>query len=287
MSYVFHRGEFIAANQANITPDNRGFRFGDGFFETMRGMSGKVLFLSTHFKRIIDTASALKMQLPESFSEAQLRHQVQGLLQRNQHLAGARIRITFFRKSAGFYRPDHDDMAYMIESQNLPEEAFTLNDKGKIIDIYQDFKKDLNKLSQFKTLNSQLYVMAAIHARDKGWDDALIQNAKFAIIEACASNLFIVSNGVLYTPTLEDGPIAGTMRMNIINLAIDHKIKVYECTINPHNMLSADEVFLTNAVRGVEWVVGYRTKRYYNDMARRMTGLLNDLAQQDVASLNL
>ena len=147
--------------------------------------------------------------------------------------------------------------------------------------------KDLNKLSQFKTLNSQLYVMAAIHAREKGWDDALIQNAKFSIIEACASNLFIVSNGVLYTPTLDDGPIAGTMRMNIINLAIDHKIKVYECTINPHNMLSADEVFLTNAVRGIEWVVGYRTKRYYNDMARKMTSLLNELALQDIAQHSL
>ena len=282
MNYVFHRGEYIAANQATITPDNRGFRFGDGFFETMRGMHGKVLFLSNHYKRITDTAAALKMQLPEQFSEAQLRHQIQGLLQRNQHMTGARIRITFFRKSAGFYRPDQDDMAYMIESQLLPDEAFTLNEKGKIIDIYQDFKKDLNKLSQFKTLNSQLYIMAALHARDKGWDDALIQNAKFSIIEACASNLFIVSNGVLYTPTLDDGPIAGTMRMNIINLAIDNKIKVYECTINPHNMLSADEVFMTNAVRGVEWVVGYRTKRYYNDMARKMTTLLNELSLQDI-----
>ena len=70
--------------------------------------------------------------------------------------------------------------------------------------------------------------------------------------------------------------------MNIINLAIDNKIKVYECTINPHNMLSADEVFMTNAVRGVEWVVGYRTKRYYNDMARKMTTLLNELALQDI-----
>jgi branched-chain amino acid aminotransferase len=141
-----------------------------------------------------------------------------------------------------------------------------------------DFKKEINKLSVFKTLNCQLYVQAAIYARDKGLDEALIQNSKLSIIESNSSNLFIVSNGVLYTPTLEDGPVAGTMRMNIINLALENKIKVYECTLNPHNLLAADEMFLTNAVRGIEWVVGYRTKRYFNDMSKRLVAVLNESA---------
>jgi branched-chain amino acid aminotransferase len=141
-----------------------------------------------------------------------------------------------------------------------------------------DFKKDINKLSVYKTLNCQLYVMAALSARDKGLDESLIQNNKLSIIESTSSNIFIVSNGVLYTPTLEDGCVAGTMRMNIINIALENKIKVYECTLSPHNLLAADEMFLTNAVRGIEWVVGYRTKRYYNDMSKRMMALLNETA---------
>jgi branched-chain amino acid aminotransferase len=68
------------------------------------------------------------------------------------------------------------------------------------------------------------------------------------------------------------------MRMNIINLALENKIKVYECTLNPHNLLAADEMFLTNAVRGIEWVVGYRTKRYFNDMSKRLVAVLNESA---------
>jgi branched-chain amino acid aminotransferase len=67
--------------------------------------------------------------------------------------------------------------------------------------------------------------------------------------------------------------------MNIINLALENKIKVYECTLNPHNLLAADEMFLTNAVRGIEWVVGYRTKRYFNDMSKKLIGLLNESAK--------
>jgi branched-chain amino acid aminotransferase len=279
MSYVFHKGEFIDDSATHIAKDNRAFRFGDGFFESLRIVNGKALFLESHFARIKATAQALKIQPGEDFSLESLRSQVQELLQRNGITEGGRMRITFYRKSTGFYLPKQDEMTYFIEAEPLPDNEFVLNATGRQVDIFMDFKKEINKLSVFKTLNCQLYVQAAIYARDKGLDEALVQNSKLSIIESNSSNLFIVSNGVLYTPTLEDGPVAGTMRMNIINLALENKIKVYECTLNPHNLLAADEMFLTNAVRGIEWVVGYRTKRYFNDMSKKLITLLNQSAK--------
>lgn len=279
MSYVFHKGEYINENQAFITKDNRAFRIGDGFFESMRVIEGKVLFLENHYARVIDTLKALKMAVPEHFTLELFHQQIQGLLSRNGIQKGGRLRITFYRKSSGYYLPHTDDMCYLIESEPLMDNEFVLNPIGKTLDIFTDFKKDVNKLSIYKSLNAQLYIMAALHSREKGWDDALIQNNKLAIIESISSNIFIVSNGVLYTPSLTDGCIAGTMRMNIINLALDNKIKVYECTLNPQNLLAADEIFLTNAVRGIEWVVAYRTKRYYNDMSKRLIQLLNQTAK--------
>lgn len=278
MSYVFHRGEYINENQAMIAKDNRAFRLGDGFFESMRVVNGKVLFLENHYARVIDTLKAIKIDAPENFTLDAFRNQIQGLLQRNNVTKGGRVRATFYRKSTGYYLPHSNDLGYLIESEPLLDNEFTLNTIGKTIDIFTDFKKDVNKLSIFKSLNAQLYIMAALHSKEKNLDDALIQNNKFAIIESISSNIFIVSNGVLYTPTLQDGCVAGTMRMNIINLALDNKIKVYECTLNPQNLLAADEVFLTNAVKGIEWVVAYRTKRYFNDMAKRMTQILNQSA---------
>jgi branched-chain amino acid aminotransferase len=278
MSYVFHKGEFLSDASATIAKDNRAFRFADGFFESMRIVNGNALYLESHYARIKATAAALKIHPTEDFSLDSLRSQIQELLQRNDIQAGGRMRITFYRKSTGFYLPKQDEMTYFIEAEPLPDNEFVLNSTGRLVDIFMDFKKEVNKLSVFKTLNCQLYVQAAIHARDKGLDEALIQNNKLSIIESNSSNLFIVSNGVLYTPTLEDGPVAGTMRMNIINLALENKIKVYECTLNPHNLLAADEMFLTNAVRGIEWVVGYRTKRYFNDMSKRLVAVLNESA---------
>ena len=139
-----------------------------------------------------------------------------------------------------------------------------------------DIKKQKNFLSNFKTKNGLMYVMAAINAKERNLDDVLIANDRGGILESSSCNLFVVSNGVLYTPGLEEGCLAGTMRMQIINLALTNGIKVYECNILPQNLLAADEIFLTNAIRGVNWVSGYRTKRYFNNMSRKLVALLND-----------
>jgi len=275
MEFVFHRGEYLLRNQATIYVDDRAHRFGDGFFESIRVANGKPQFLKNHFARIAETIKILKIQ-PSNFEYEQLTEEIEGLLKRNEIHEGGRMRITFYRKSKGFYLPKENDMDYFIEVEPIPHNHFELNETGKIIDIYTEVKKDPNRFANFKTLNAQLYIMASIFAEEKNWDDALIQNTKLAIIEATASNIFLVSNGVLYTPSLTDGCVGGTMRMNIINLALENKLKVYECTINPQNLLTADEVFLTNAIRGVEWAASYRTKPYQNNISKRFIQLLND-----------
>jgi branched-chain amino acid aminotransferase len=274
MEYVFHRGEYVLRNQATIHVDDRAHRFGDGFFESIRIANGKIQFIDGHFLRIQETIKALKIK-PSDFSLERLQQEMEGLLLRNEITEGARMRVTFYRKSKGFYLPKEHDLDYFIEVESIPNNHFELNPTGKIIDIYTDVKKDPHRYAGFKTLNTQLYVMASIFGEEKGWDDALIQNTKQAIIEATASNLFLVSNGVLYTPALTDGPVGGTMRMNVINIALENKFKVYECTINPQNLLTADEVFLTNAIRGIEWVSSYRSKPYQNVVSGKLIELLN------------
>jgi branched-chain amino acid aminotransferase len=160
---------------------------------------------------------------------------------------------------------------YPYESNN-----YELNSKGLEIDQFTDIKKQKNCLSTYKTKSGLIYVMAAVHAVEKKLDDVLIVNDKGSILESSSCNLFVVSNGVLYTPGLDEGCLAGTMRMQIINLAINNGIKVYECNILPQNLLAADELFFTNAIRGINWVGGYRTKRYFNNMSRKFVALLND-----------
>jgi branched-chain amino acid aminotransferase len=199
------------------------------------------------------------------------------LIQKNGLSKGGRVRLTVSRSSAGFYRPeDENGLDYHIAAYTMPENGFALNEKGLIVDIYTDFRKQINRMAYFKTLNCQLYIMASVHAKQKGLDNVLLTNENDCIIEAANSNLFIVSNGVLYTPPLADGCLGGTMRMEVINTAIRHDIKVYETTLRPQNLLVADEVFLTNATLGIQWVSAYRQKRYYHNQAQRLVQYLNE-----------
>ncbi len=280
MQYLFTRGEFFPADSPVIRINHRGLRYADGFFETIRIFNGKPLFLDHHFSRILEGLKAYKIERDVNFTLQKLEREIFELLQKNGIHEGGRIRITLSRDGEGFYLPTTNRLDYIIEARPLDNNRFALNEEGKVTELYPEMKKDINRLSMYKNLDSKLYVQASIYARENNLHDVLIQNYKGGIIESTTSNFFLVSNGVLYTPGLEDGPIAGIMRMQVINLALDHNIKIYECTLNPQNLLAADELFVTNAVQGVQWVGSYRTKRYYNEMAHRINGLLNDLADR-------
>ncbi|MBI3136829.1 MAG: aminotransferase class IV [Bacteroidetes bacterium] len=275
-AYVNNNGVMIPADSYSIRSGNRAYIYGDGLFESIRVVNGKPINLENHLKRLSEGMKMLRMTVPEKFSLQFFEEEIQALCQQNNIEKGGRIRLSIDRKQGGFYMPHNNEVEYFIEANSLPNNGFLLNEAGYKIDQFEDMKKQINKLSSFKTKNGLLYIMAKLRARETGLDDLLIQNDRMGIIEGGSANLFIVSNGVLYTPGLDSGCLGGTMRMQIINLALAHNIKVYECNISPQNLLVADEVFLTNAIEGIIWVGSYRTKHYINYLSSQLIDRLNE-----------
>lgn len=274
--FVNNNGKLISSTGYTISAGNRGYSYGDGLFETIRVMNGKVINFAHHFSRLSEGAKAMKMRLPAFFTIEFFQQQMDELIQACKVTEGARIRLSIDRLGGVTYLPDTNEVTYFMELYPIDQNLFGLNAKGIEIDLYQEIRKTKNILSNYKTKNGILYVLAAISAKEKGLDDMLIQNPDGQILESSNSNVFVVSNGVLYTPSLSDGCLAGTMRMQVINLALKNGLKVYECPILPSNLLVADEVFLTNAVKGVTWIGGYRTKRYFNTISRKIVAFLNE-----------
>jgi branched-subunit amino acid aminotransferase/4-amino-4-deoxychorismate lyase len=270
-----------------ISSSNRGYLYGDGVFESIRVFKGSVINFDNHYKRLVQGAAAIKMEIPSHLTQDFLLEKIEEVLDKSQITQGGRVRLSFDRISGGNYIPDSNVCVYSIDVKPLLTPDFELNSKGVEVDIFMDLKKPKNKLSNFKTKNGLVYVLAGIQAKEKKLDDMLITNDAMGIIESSNANLFVVSNGVLYTPGLEDGCLAGTMRMQIINLALKQGVKVYECNILPQNLLSADEVFLTNAIQGVTWVIGYRTKRYFNNTSRRFVAWLNEHWEKEIEPTDL
>jgi len=274
--FVNNNGKVLSSDGPTIYANSRAFLYGDGVFESVRIRNGRPINLENHVKRLIQGAKAIKMRpssfLTEEFFEAKIIE----LCQKSGITQGGKCRISLDRLSGGTYKPETNETQYFIDVHPLDTNDFELNPKGLEVDIYMDIKKNKSILSTFKVKNGLIYVMAALKAQELNLEDLLISNDRGAILESSNSNLFVVSNGVLYTPGLEEGCLAGTMRMQVINLALTNGIKVYECSILPQNLLAADEIFLTNAIVGVKWVSGYRTKRYFNNNSKKIIALLNE-----------
>lgn len=273
--FVNNNGEIIEGKAHAVESSSRAFLYGDGLFESIKIINGSTINLENHYSRLIAGAELLKIRIPTYYNVDFFREKIDELIKLSKIKAGGRVRLSLDRTSGGTYKPTCNDATFLIEVENLPSNCFELNTKGLEIDLFINMRKQACKMSNYKTKNGLLYILASLDAEERKLDDVLITNEKGIIIESTSSNLFVVSNGVLYTPGLEDGCLAGTMRMQIINIALENQMKVYECSIMPQNLLVADEVFLTNAMKGVVWVGGYRTKRYLNNISRKFVDWLN------------
>jgi branched-chain amino acid aminotransferase len=276
MLYLNNNGSVLVNEGAAIDATNRSYLYGDGVFESIRVFNGKAINVENHIHRLLAGARAVKMRSASFLTVEYFSEKINELIQLSGINEGGRCRISLDRVPGGAYKPDSNEVNYFIDIYPYECNNFELNSKGIEVDQFMDIKKHINPISNFKTKSGLVYVLAAIQASEKKLDDMLISNDKGGIIETSSCNIFIVSNGVLYTPGLDEGCLAGTMRMQIINLALANGIKVYESSIVPQNLLAADEIFITNAIRGVNWVSGYRTKRYFNNVSRKLVALLND-----------
>ncbi len=274
------RPKFLVNGQitgaANLPPaiENRAFLYGDGFFESVRVCSGKPQLTPFHWNRIQSSLKAHKID-GDAWDQSRFEHALLSLCEANGIHQGGRLRLTFFRESGGGYTPLSNQLIWIGEAEKLEDSEYVLNEQGLAVDVYPEMKKSQDPLSNFKNISASIYVHAGLWAQEQALEDALLTNSANQIIESTRSNLFLVSNRVLYTPGLDGGPVGGVMRAAIINLALREGYKVYECNISPQEMLRADELFLTNAIRGIQWVSRYRTKRYFNATSKELIQLLN------------
>ncbi|MVN20880.1 aminotransferase class IV [Mucilaginibacter arboris] len=270
-----YNGEIIPAEQQVLQLNNRAFRYGDGIFESMRMIKGQLQFASLHAKRLQSGMKALKLENYSALDIDFLKEKAKELATRNKAKNG-RMRLTVFRDAGGLYTPTDNKLAYAIEWETLQDQQYTLNQRGLIMNVFEDISKPINSLSNLKTCNSLTYVLAGVHKQRNRLDDAFILNQNGFLCESISSNIFIKYNGTLYTPALSEGCIKGVMRQVVIELALKNSIPVTEAQINPQILNEADEVFLTNATRGIQWVLGFNRKRYFYETSRLLSAKLNE-----------
>ncbi|MCJ8210102.1 aminotransferase class IV [Mucilaginibacter sp. RS28] len=274
--FINYNGQYLPADAPVLTTGNRAFKYGDGLFESMRLVKGQLKFPDLHAERLQNGMKGLKIEGYSQLDDWFLKEKSADLATRNK-IRNGRIRLTVYRDAEGLYAPTQNKMGYCMEIQPTENWHYEMNNKGLIMDIFTEVPKPLNYLSNFKTCNSLTYVMAGIYKEQNKLDDAFLLNQNGFLCEAISSNIFVWYQNHLYTPALSEGCVDGIMRKVVIDLALKQDIPVTEAQINPHILYEADEVFLTNAARGIQWVMGYGVKRYFNNLSRALTEELNKL----------
>ncbi len=270
MEYFNYNGKQYKNGATVISADNRGFRFGDGLFETLKSSNGKLQFAEDHFARLWKGMNLFQFNIPVHFTPEKLENEISALLKKNRHDNTARIRLTLFRGDGGLYDEINHIPHYIIQTSALPGDSGKWNSNGLLLGIYSDVKKSCDVFSNLKHNNFLPYVLAALHAKKQKWNDAVLLNTAGRVCDTTIANIFLVKGEDIYTPSLEEGCIAGVMRKNLLNRLAKEGQVVIENKITAEALLDADEVFLTNSIYNIRWVQGIGDKKYGNSSTQKI-----------------
>ena len=271
---INYNGALLPASQPLLTADNRGFRYGDGLFETMLVQKDRIRLRNYHFQRLFSGMRLLRFELPPFFTPETLEQQILELSTANGHTGLSRARLVVFRGDGGLFDPADPEPRYIIQATPLATGSHGWNEEGLVIDIFPDGRKSRDPFSCLKSNNYLLYSQAAFYARDRQLNDCLVLNDQGRLADSTIANLFYIKDNKFYTPPLSEGGVAGTMRRYLLEHLPLAGFTISEQQANPEDLENADEVFLTNALKGINWVRSFRHHTYTNQLSSAIYRLL-------------
>ena len=261
-----------------LNEKNRGLRYGDAVFETLRAHSGKVLFWEDHYLRLMASMRILRMEIPMEFTMEFLEAKILETLEKNQvHQKTARIRLTVFRKNGGLYTPEDRGVDYIIEASELENPFYLIAREDRYeVELFKDHYIAPGLLSTIKSNNRAVNVLAGIYAEENDYDNCLLLNTDKKVAEALNGNLFLVKGDTIKTPPLSDGALNGILRKKLIDIiGKTEDLTLEEASISPFELQKADELFITNVISGIVPVRKYRKKEYEIEVSKMLLGRLN------------
>lgn len=261
----------------------RAAKYGDGAFETMRAIEGSIAFLEDHYFRLMATMRVMRMPIPMEFTPEFIQAECSKLLTA-AGTPNAVCRFQAVRSGGGALDTTGTEVHWWIEQRPVAPPSYELNAEGLVVDLYKDHLLSVDPLATFKTSNALPYVLGKHFATEMGLDDVLLVNTAKGVVEATSSNIFVVKDGELITPPITEGALRGIIRKQLLLWAKDLGLTPVEAPINPFSLQKADEIWLTNAVKGIQWVGQYRKASYSAAFAEKAMAMLQEKAGAQLES---
>ena len=259
---VYVDGNWLNKSEASVSVFDHGLLYGDGVFEGIRAYDGVIFQFKEHLERLYDSAKSIRLQIP--ISPEEMTKAVVDTLKRNE-LRDAYIRLVVTRGvgDLGVDPRKCKTPSIFVITEYLDPTYGTAAKENGISVIISSFRRDMVDATthEIKSLNYLNSVLAKLEATDAGADDALMLDRSGFVSEATTTNIFIVKNRELFTPTTAAGILPGVTRRRVLKLARELGYNTYEKGLTPYEVTSGDEAFLTGTlaeivplveVRGIE-----------------------------------
>lgn len=232
-------GSLVSADEAKIPVTDHGFTVADGVFETLKVMNGVPFALSRHIARLHRSAEGMGLVLPSDdliyAAVADVKRDIESPLER------MRITVTSGSGPLGSERGAHDATLVLVCG---PMATWPASASVAVVP-WQKFER--SALTGLKTTAYADNVVALNYARGKGADEAIFANSQGMLCEAASSNVFLVLDGELITPTLASGALGGITRALTIEWC-----DVTERDVTMSDFYRASEVMLSSSTRDLQ-----------------------------------
>ncbi|TCZ67715.1 aminotransferase class IV [Flaviaesturariibacter aridisoli] len=259
MPLICHNGRFLDAATPVLDAANPAFRWGEGLFETMRMHNGTIPLAARHWARLQDGLERLGLNAA-ALQQPVLENLLEELARRNDCSAAARLRLEVYRDGSG--------LGFVAEATALDAADAGLNERGWQVEVFPDARIAADAFSSLKRSCYLPYLLAARRAADTSMDECLLLNAWGRVCDGARSSVFVVRGNDIVTPPLSEGAIDGVLRRHLIDTLAAEGRPVREEALTMEDLLAADELFLTNALKGIRWAARFRSRTYGNTRAR-------------------
>lgn len=268
-------GDIQSTISESVLTVQRAAYYGDGLFESIRSFDGRMPFWSQHWERLMKGVEALELEWPELWTSSFMENEVLRV-----GIANSRIRLMVWRTTGGLYNPENNSVQYLITVQPLQKNRFEWIETGIEACFCHSIQMPIDELSGIKALGGVRYVKAAKECAQKGFQDGFLTNSANRICEASSSNICWVKDGQLFYPPLGEGQVIGTLQTGLLSVISSAGWKANARFCTKDNLLSADEIILTNAIQGIRWVKRLEGVSFDNRISRQLFALFTEHMDQ-------
>ena len=280
---IFLNTQLVDAEEAKISVFDHGLLYGDGVFEGIRLYDKCIFKLEEHLIRLEMSAKALMLDIP--MDREALAQAVCDTCNANG-LENGYIRLVVTRGvgNLGLSIKNCNQPQLIIIADNIqlyPEEYY---EEGlKIITVPTRRNNSAALPPMIKSLNYLNNILAKIEAQNLGYQEAIMLNDQGYVAECTGDNIFMLKDGILYTPKIASGSLKGITREVVIDIAKELKIELIETEMTRYDTWIADEMFLTGTAAELIPIVEVDSRKIGNGQPGKVTAQFLDLFKAKVS----